>query len=285
MASAKPNAKPTSAKPGTLYVCATPIGNLQDCTTRLIETLKTVDLIAAEDTRITAILCQRFDITAPIVRLDKFTERQQSNTLLYKLQEGLSIAMVSDAGTPNISDPGALLIEIISEHDIPIVPIPGPSTITTLLSVSGLPAELFTFIGYFPRKQSESETLLKTLPIGQPIVFFESPNRIEKTLEFLEKTNRVKTMVLGKELTKTFETILRGTPSSLKQDLKTILIKGEWCGVMVLTPTVAQSPEEFVTDAVKQGLSRTQTLHIGTQYLGFPKNVLYNAFITSSGGK
>lgn len=283
--SAKPRMKNEPQKRGTLYCCATPIGNLQDCSTRLIETLKTVDLIAAEDTRVTAILCQRFGITAPIIRSDKFTEQKQSSTLLAKLKEGLSIALVSDAGTPNISDPGALLIEKLAAEGIPIVPIPGPSTITTLLSVSGLPAEQFTFIGYFPRKTAESETLLKELPSFQPIVFFESPNRIEDTIAFLEQTNRVTQLVLGKELTKTFETILRGTTSDLKEALKNVPIKGEWCGAFILAPLEEKSPEDFVADALKQGLTRSQLLHMGTRYLGFSKNVLYNAFITASGGK
>ena len=176
---------------GTLYCCATPIGNLSDASPRLIETLNSVALIAAEDTRVTQKLCHHFNIQSPLLRLDKFTEQQRVDTLLTKAKNGESIALVSDAGTPAISDPGARIVAAFLDHELTVVPIVGPSSISAILSVSGFSADKFSFVGYLPRKHDALLRLLQTLPAQQPIVFLESPKRLVTSLKTLNESNRI----------------------------------------------------------------------------------------------
>lgn len=268
---------------GILYICATPIGNLDDCTFRLIDTLKHVDIIAAEDTRVTATLLHRYDIHVPqLLSLQKYNEKEKSDALIYHLSQGKSIALVSDAGTPNIADPGAWLVKQVQQHAIPIVAIPGPSSITTGLSVSGLLANQFIFGGFFPKKSELSQPILEAAHHLQtaPIVFFESARRLKETLAWLMAHSDMEQLVLCKELTKTFETILSGSAEAVMAQLDDHLIKGEWVIIFTLKPQEkdTEALAKFAADMVAQKLSLKQTLHIGIAYQGFRKNDLYQRY-------
>jgi len=196
---------------GKLYIVATPIGNLEDITLRALRILKTVDFVAAEDTRVIAKLLNHYAIKKPLVSVHEHSKAEKINSLLEKVQAGNNFAYVTDAGTPGISDPGGFLVSKAIEAGILVVPVPGPSAVTAAVSIAGVPANEFTFLGYFPRKKGR-ETLLKNLQKEKrPVIFFESPQRILKTLDMMEEfLGSGREIVVCRELTKKFETIYRG---------------------------------------------------------------------------
>lgn len=198
---------------GKIYVVATPIGNLSDITLRAIETLKAVDIIASEDTRRTLILLNKYNISTKLVAYHKFNEKEQATKLIELiLQKDISIALVSDAGTPCISDPGSILISEALKNSIEVIPVPGVSSVIAALSVSGFKINNFTFIGFFPRANSEIKRLLNFIrqSLSEVYIIFESPKRIEKTLSILGNNFFDATVVLCNDLTKKFEKIYRG---------------------------------------------------------------------------
>ena len=213
---------------GILYIVATPIGNLKDITLRALEVLKSVDLILAEDSRVTVGLLKAYEIVKPI----KAFHQHSKNTkwILDELKLGKNIALVSDAGTPGVNDPGGILIEEIvnSSPDVKIVPIPGVSALTTLMSVAGISLENFKYLGFIPHKKGR-QTLFKMIAeLEMPAIFFESTHRIIKTLEQLYEVAPNKKIVVGRELTKMFETIYRGTIPEVVEKLNSSSIKGEF---------------------------------------------------------
>ena len=237
--------------------------------------MKNVSIIAAEDTRISKILCNEFSISTPLIRLDKYQEKKQCAHLLNILSTGNDIAIVSDAGTPTISDPGHYLITYLISHHIPIVPISGPSAITTLLSVSGFNADHYIFGGFFPKKEHESLSLLtKLAPLHWPIVFFESPRRLITSIMLLHTIYPKCLCVCGKELTKRYETIIRGTPQDILTKLKDITIKGEWSIVIHLPKPTYDINTSFLTEALKLGLNKKSILKLSAS-LGWKKNSVY----------
>lgn len=198
---------------GKIYVVATPIGNLSDITLRAIETLKAVDIIASEDTRRTLILLNKYNISTKLVAYHKFNEKEQATKLIELiLQKDISIALVSDAGTPCISDPGSILISEALKNSIEVIPVPGVSSVIAALSVSSFKINNFTFIGFFPRANSEIKRLLNFIrqSLSEVYIIFESPKRIEKTLSILGNNFSDATVVLCNDLTKKFEKIYRG---------------------------------------------------------------------------
>lgn len=198
---------------GKIYVVATPIGNLSDITLRAIETLKAVDIIASEDTRRTLILLNKYNISTKLVAYHKFNEKEQATKLIELiLQKDISIALVSDAGTPCISDPGSILISEALKNSIEVIPVPGVSSVIAALSVSGFKINNFTLIGFFPRANSEIKRLLNFIrqSLSEVYIIFESPKRIEKTLSILGNNFSDATVVLCNDLTKKFEKIYRG---------------------------------------------------------------------------
>ena len=215
--------------PGTLYIVSTPIGNLQDITLRAIETLKTVDLIAAEDTRHTRILLDRYGIKTPTTSYFEYSKIQKTEYLLKALGEGRSVALVSDAGTPGISDPGWKIIRMCIDNNIPVVPIPGPSGLVTALTISGKPTDKFTFEGFLSPKPTKRKNQLKKLrDEKRTAVLYESPHRIERLLaDILEIYGDIE-VVLARELTKKFEEILREKASALIDRFKTSKPRGEF---------------------------------------------------------
>ncbi len=195
---------------GTLFIVATPIGNLDDITFRAIEILKSVDLILAEDTRHSQKILSHFDIKTPISAFHDYNEREKCTTVIDKLKQGVSIALISDAGTPLISDPGYVLVSAAKKNSVNVVPIPGPSALIAALSASGVPSDSFSFFGFLPSKQNARIKTLKTF-ISRPetIIIYESPKRILAALtDMLFVFGEAREVCLAKELTKTFETIL-----------------------------------------------------------------------------
>lgn len=197
---------------GSLYIVATPIGNLSDITFRAIEILKSVDFIACEDTRVTRRLIDHYDIDTKLISYHQHSKLIKIDYIIDLLKSGKSIALVSDAGTPAISDPGGKLVEQVYQTGILIIPIPGPSAITMLLSASGLPSDRFEFLGFLPHKKGREKLFNKITESKGTIVFYESVHRIMKTLKSLsEVLGEDRMIVVGRELTKYYEEIKRGT--------------------------------------------------------------------------
>jgi len=214
--------------PGTLYLVATPIGNLEDITHRAVKVLSSVDLIAAEDTRKTKILLDHYAISKPMVSYFSYNERHRAPQLIEKLKEGQSLALVSDAGTPGISDPAFHIVQSCLESGIPIVPIPGPSAFVSALIVSGLPTDRFVFEGFLPMKKGR-KTKLGILSTEQhTIVLYESPHRVLKTLGEIRIAFGERNVAVARELTKKFEEIVRGPISLVLEELQRKPTRGEY---------------------------------------------------------
>ncbi len=201
---------------GTLYVVATPIGNLEEISPRAVKVLQSVDLIACEDTRHTKKLLNYLGISQPLTSYYREKEQQKAKNLLQKLQDGKKIAMISDAGTPGISDPGAILVNMARHAGIPIVPISGPSALTTALSIAGLEDSQFFFAGFPPAKKKARKTFFKQLAhLPWPIIFYESPHRIEQSLQDCLHCLGDRQGMLFRELTKIHEEYRQGSLSEL----------------------------------------------------------------------
>jgi 16S rRNA (cytidine1402-2'-O)-methyltransferase len=214
--------------PGTLHVVATPIGNLDDLSPRAREVLAASSLIACEDTRRTAKLLARFGIAVPMVAVHKFSERERLDEVLGALAKGQSVALVSDGGTPAISDPGTLLVAAALAADIRVSPIPGPSAVVALLSACGLPADRFVFDGFLPARAGERRKRLRLLAAEtRTVVVYEAPHRIHEALEDIAEVMGGRTVALGRELTKIHETIVRGTAPEVRAALGDAEAKGE----------------------------------------------------------
>ncbi|MBI3492428.1 MAG: 16S rRNA (cytidine(1402)-2'-O)-methyltransferase [Acidobacteria bacterium] len=202
--------------PGTLFVVATPIGNLEDITVRALRVLREVSLIAAEDTRRTAHLLARHAIATPTTSLHEHNETRKTPSLIARLQEGDAIALVSDAGTPTVSDPGGRLIRTAIDAGIRVEPVPGPSAVLAALAVSGLPTETFHFLGFPPTRAKDRKLWFDRLrTLGGTVVFFEAPHRIRRTLEDLQDAVGDCDVVVGRELTKAYEQLVRGPISKI----------------------------------------------------------------------
>ena len=199
------------AEAGSLYVVATPLGNLRDVTLRALDILASADAIAAEDTRVTATLLRRYDISTSVLTLHRHNEMRRAETVVAMLAAGKSVALVSDAGTPGISDPGARLARAVRDAGFPVVPIPGASAVAAALSVAGLEAEAFLFVGFLPSRAKARRDCLHAL-VSSPaaLVFYEAPHRVHSTVsDLLTILGPDRTLVVARELTKIFETITR----------------------------------------------------------------------------
>jgi len=212
---------------GTLYLVATPIGNLEDITLRALHVLEAAPLIAAEDTRHTRKLLTHFGLRRPLVSLHAHNEERQLKSILERLAQH-DVALVSDAGTPALSDPGVRLVSAALEGGFPVVPIPGPSAVLAALVASGLPTNQFTFLGYLPRKRGELERLLRQVgEENRTVVFFESPHRLVKSLAIMAPTLGDRRLVVAREITKTYEEFVRGTATTLLQHFQQTPPRGE----------------------------------------------------------
>ena len=219
---------------GSLYIVATPIGNLGDITLRALEVLKSADFVLCEDTRVTRKLLDRYDISTSTISFHEHSELEKTEQILALLAGGKNLALVSDAGTPGISDPGGKLIEYVGRltSHIKIVPVPGPSALTAAASIAGFSMDKFVFMGFPPvkkkRKKFFEEALRQLADSKYPVIFYESPHRILKSLGELAEILPSAKVVVCRELTKKFETIYRGTVDEILQKLKIEEIKGEF---------------------------------------------------------
>jgi len=214
---------------GLLYIVATPIGNLGDITLRALETLKNVDLIACEDTRHSKFLLEHYDIRKPLISYHDFSEKKRAPELLEKIKNGAKIALISDAGTPGIADPGYRLIKGAIEAGVKVESIPGPSALISALVSSGLPTDRFTFEGFFPVKSGQRRNKLLSLKDeDRTIIFYESPHRFLKTLEAIRETLGDIPIVVARELTKKFEEIVRDRTSEVIKHFSNKKILGEF---------------------------------------------------------
>lgn len=207
---------------GTLSIVATPIGNLEDITLRALRTLKECDAIYAEDTRVISKLLARYEIKKPLQRLDAATEMKKADEIIARLEAGEHVSLVSDAGTPGISDPGARLVSLIRANGgiVKIEAIPGASALTAALSIAGIDADKFTFLGFLPHKKGRQTALKKLSTSDIPVVLYESPHRILKLLKELEALS-VARVTLARELTKIHEEVISGTPVELLEHFAT----------------------------------------------------------------
>jgi len=220
--------KDQSVQKGTLFLVSTPIGNLEDVTLRALRVLKEVDLIACEDTRRTRVLLAHYGIETAVTSLYDEIERKKGEALVGKLTEGLSIAYVSDAGTPLISDPGYLLVRLAIEARIPVVPVPGPSAVIAALTVAGLPSDRFAFFGFLPEKSARRQSFLrelKDLPVT--LVFYESPRRAVESLRDIRDVLGERQVAVTRELTKVFEEVKRGPVSVVLGEMEGADVRGE----------------------------------------------------------
>ncbi len=227
---------------GTLYLCATPIGNLEDISLRVLRILKEADLIAAEDTRTSGNLLKHFDIRTPLTSYHKFNETEKSGELVEALLSGKNIALVTDAGTPAVSDPGEILVKLCYENGIPVTSLPGASACITALTLSGKSTRRFVFEGFLPADKKERSEVLSDLENEtRTIVLYEAPHRLSKTLDSLRETlGDSRGITLCREMTKKFETVTRTTIAEALKELETMPARGEY--VLVLD---GKSPEEL----------------------------------------
>lgn len=269
---------------GTLYVVATPIGNLGDITARAIETLSSVDVIAAEDTRHSAKLLRHFGIRTKMVAVHEHNERNQEAWLLEQLRDGKSIALISDAGTPLISDPGYPLVHAALAADIKVVPIPGPSAVVAALSVSGLPSDRFVFEGFLPPRGPARRAVLERLR-SEPrsIIFYEAPHRIIESLQDMtEVFGAGREAAVARELTKRFETVRSQSLGELLAWLQRHeeQQQGEFVVLVHGATRTAESTEESaeigrVLGILLQELPVSQAAELAARITGAPKNQLY----------
>ena len=239
---------------GVLYVVGTPIGNLEDITLRAIKTLEDVDLIAAEDTRTTRRLLARHGINRPLVSLHEHNEDRRAAELISKLDKGAAIALVSDAGTPTLSDPGYRLVKDATTTGIKVVPIPGPSAAVAALSVSGLPTDAFLFLGFPPRKRTKRLKFLQQVAKeNRTLIFYESPKRAAGLLADLQEIMGERRAVLCREMTKTYEEFIRGTLNDITEEVQD---RRELKGECTLLVEGLQQGEELSTKALRGVVAR-----------------------------
>lgn len=219
--------------PGTLYLVATPIGNLEDITLRALRVLRECDVVAAEDTRRTGQLLKHFGISKPLLSCFQFNEARRSSEIVERLRRGEKVALVTDAGTPGISDPGERIVRAVIAAGLRVEPVPGPCALVAALTASGLPTDEFHFVGFLPHKPGQRRARLEALSqLPGTLVLYESPYRLERLLAELSELMPERETVIARELTKKFEEFLRGNPPDLLALARQRRLRGE-CVVMV----------------------------------------------------
>ena len=269
-----------------LYLVATPIGNLADITLRALEALKSCDYILCEDTRHSLILLQHYQIRKPLKSYHKFNEASQAESILNDLESGKHICLISDAGTPGISDPGADLVKLCIERGLTITALPGPCAAIQALCCSGLPTERFQFWGFLARKENELKRELQDI-LAYPgtTICYESPHRLLKVLELIQSMQPKRLLVVSRELTKKFEEVVRGYPSALIEHWQKSPLKGEI--VLLISPSSQENmkdwtswtPEEHVQWMQEAySLSRKEAIKLVADLRGVPKRQIYQLF-------
>lgn len=271
------------SEPATLFIVPTPIGNLDDISSRALKTLQDVDWIAAEDTRHSHKLLQHFGITTRTLSLHEHNEDKRTAMLCHRLKDGESVALISDAGTPLISDPGFVLVRRCREAGIPVVALPGPCAAITALSAAGLPTDRFIFEGFLPVKSQALVNRIQSLIDRRcTSVFYEAPRRVADTVQAMQALLPGRQMVLAKEISKTFETYISGTPADVLAWLQADAVhqKGEFVLMVAGADDVAQDipPEamQLLNSLIVHLPLKTASAVVATHY-GIKKNALYQA--------
>lgn len=271
-----------------LYIVSTPIGHLEDITLRAIRILKEVSLIAAEDTRVTRNLLTRYDIKTPMTSYHAHNALEKTPLLVSRMKEGQTVALVSDAGTPLLSDPGQILVETSIREGIPVHPVPGPSALLAALVVSGLETARFHFTGFLPRKESDClRTIHHLSRLPATLVFYESPRRVDRTIALLSEVLGDRPAVLCRELTKTFESVRRGSLFSFRNQGTGEPVKGEWTLLVGGCPDPGReekmhSPSDILKAMEGISLSAGDRARLLSRLAGIPRN---EAYALISGGK
>ncbi len=271
---------------GKLYIVATPIGNLEDITLRALKTLKEVDVIACEDTRVTRKLLSKYDIEKPLVSYHEHNEQQKARELISLLESGKNIAVVSDSGTPGISDPGYRIVALASQKGIEVIPVPGPCAAIAALSVSGLPTARFAFFGFLPKSAKKRKEFLESIrEYPETLVFYESPNRILETLKDIIEVLGDRNVSISRELTKVFEESLKGKVSCVLETLsQRQSIKGEITVVVdgknLKETDLGQEVERKLKEYREKGLSLKEAVQTVSKELGISKNLVYRKALT-----
>lgn len=263
---------------GSFYVVATPIGNLSDITLRAIEILKKVDFIACEDTRVTKVLCEKYGFSAKLFDCHKFNEKERSEKIISLIKEGKDVALVSDAGTPCISDPGSVLIKELRGNDIKITSLPGACAVTTFLSVLPRDNEEFAFIGFLPRNKKQQDEILAKYKYTN-CVFYESPNRLLETLKNLPQDRKI---AIGRELTKMFEEVKIGSVAEITKYFEENVLKGEIVAMLYAQEELGVSDEvllEKINILKQEGFSKKDITKIISKLYGENKNKIYSLVI------
>jgi len=270
-------------KKGSLYVVATPIGNREDITVRALNTLREADLIAAEDTRKTGNFLSHHKIKNRLISYHEHNENKRTPEIISKLLDGTSIALVSNAGTPTVSDPGYRLIETAIENNIEVIPIPGVSAAIAAMSVSGLPTDSFVFVGFPPRKKGKRLKFLTELAVEpRPLIFYESPQRILAFLEEILSHMGDRPAVLAREMTKLHEEFIRGSVSEILMTMKKrAKVKGECTLLVAGRKEKEEIDSEMVEAEIKAALKKHQSglseiTKLIAQKYGLSKNEIYN---------
>ncbi len=277
-----------NSKSGTLYIVATPIGNLEDISLRALRILSEVFMCAAEDTRKTKILFNHHQIKTKLTSYHRFSERKKLNYLISLLKEGSDLALVSDAGTPLISDPGLLLVKEAISLGIKISPLPGPSSVTAALSVSGFNSDNFIFVGFPPRKKNERLSFIKNLVKEQrTLILFESGIRIKKLLEDISENSPQKNIFIAREISKMYETFYRGEIKEIINELSKSKFGSK--GEFVLVFEEISKKNNFDTELSEEGvrilnllvdhLPNNDAMVLASKILNIKKNILYKELI------
>jgi 16S rRNA (cytidine1402-2'-O)-methyltransferase len=266
--------------PGTLHVVATPIGNLADASPRALEALRAADLIACEDTRTTRTLLARYGIETPTMALHEHNERAAAAKLLRLLQEGKTVALVSDAGTPGVSDPGAFLVAEAHRAGVPVSPIPGPNAAAAAVSAAGFSGERFLFAGFLPASASARRKALQALEADCPIVFYEAPHRVvEAVQDLVTRFGPEREIVVARELTKKFEEVARmklgDAPAWLESNPQRV--QGEFVLVLEAGParSAGEADVERTLAALLEVMSPSEAARVAAKITGLPRRLLY----------
>jgi 16S rRNA (cytidine1402-2'-O)-methyltransferase len=275
--------------PGSLYIVATPIGNLEDITLRALRVLKEVDLIAAEDTRRSRILLNHYGIVTPLTSYHEHNEKTKARQLVGRLTHGNNLALVSDAGTPVISDPGYRLVVEALRGGIRVVPIPGACALTAVLSAGGLPTDRFVFEGFLPAKRKERRERLRTLSgEGRTLTFYEAPHRLIETLNDLIEILGDREIVVAREVSKIHEEFLRGRLNEVAEEIRNREIRGE----LTLLVSGSQEQSEISQDQINaeirklknKGMRVKEIAEILGEKFGYSKKEIYRLALVQSGG-
>ena len=270
--------------PGTLFIVATPIGNLEDITYRAVRVLREVSLIACEDTRQTHKLLDHYGIRKPTVSYHDHNETERAQELVARMLAGESVALVTDAGTPLVSDPGYRLVNAAILNDIPVLPIPGPSAALTALAGSGLPTDAFHFAGFLPHKPGARAKQLEALAAEEAtLVLYEAPHRILEALEAIQETLGPRPVVVARELTKLHEEFLRGTAAEIHAQLAARdAVKGEFTiliGKATAPPPDETPVEEAVEALIREGAERMDAIKQVARRRGLSKREVYDRLL------